>query len=134
MSGLRNKMNKYNVNVLTVIPGFITSNKDNKENYPRVLVTTPKKLALKIFNAQQSNKDVIYSSTLWQLICLLLNLFLKLYSKNLKYNMKIAFFDFDGTITKADSTARFIRYLVGDSKFFIGIFFLYPLYFFIFSI
>lgn len=40
--------------------------------------------------------------------------------------MKIAFFDFDGTITKADSTARFIRYLVGDSKFFIGILFLLP--------
>lgn len=40
--------------------------------------------------------------------------------------MKIAFFDFDGTITKADSTARFIRYLVGDVKFFIGIFFLLP--------
>ena len=30
MSGLRNKMNKYNVNVLTVIPGFITSYKDKK--------------------------------------------------------------------------------------------------------
>ena len=43
--------------------------------------------------------------------------------------MKIAFFDFDGTITKADSTARFIRYLVGDSKFFIGIFFLLPFMF-----
>ena len=43
--------------------------------------------------------------------------------------MKIAFFDFDGTITKADSTARFIRYLVGDSKFFIGIFFLSPFIF-----
>ena len=43
--------------------------------------------------------------------------------------MKIAFFDFDGTITKADSTARFIRYLVGDSKFFIGIFFLSPFMF-----
>ena len=43
--------------------------------------------------------------------------------------MKIAFFDFDGTITEADSTARFIRYLVGDSKFFIGIFFLLPFMF-----
>ena len=43
--------------------------------------------------------------------------------------MRIAFFDFDGTITKADSTARFIRYLVGDSKFFIGIFFLLPFMF-----
>ncbi len=40
--------------------------------------------------------------------------------------MKIAFFDFDGTITKKDSTIKFIRYLVGDIKFFIGIFFLLP--------
>ena len=43
--------------------------------------------------------------------------------------MKIAFFDFDGTITEADSTARFIRYLVGDSKFYIGIFLLLPFMF-----
>ena len=40
--------------------------------------------------------------------------------------MKIAFFDFDGTITKKDSTIKFIRYLVGDIKFFIGTIFLLP--------
>jgi len=84
MSGLRNKMNKYNVNVLTVIPGFITSNKDKKENYPRVLVTTPKKLALRIFNAQQSNKDVIYSSILWQLIMFVIKLIPEALFKKLK--------------------------------------------------
>ena len=84
MSGLRNKMNKYNVNVLTVIPGFITSNKDKKENYPRVLVTTPKKLAVKIFNAQQSNKDVIYSSILWQLIMFVIKLIPEALFKKLK--------------------------------------------------
>ena len=84
MSGLRNKMNKYNVNVLTVIPGFITSYKDKKENYPRVLVTTPKKLALRIFNAQQSNKDVIYSSILWQLIMFVIKLIPEALFKKLK--------------------------------------------------
>ena len=84
MSGLRNKMNKYNVNVLTVIPGFITSNEDKKENYPRVLVTTPKKLALRIFNAQQSNKDVIYSSILWQLIMFVIKLIPEALFKKLK--------------------------------------------------
>ena len=84
MSGLRNKMNKYNVNVLTVIPGFITSYKDKKENYPRVLVTTPKKLALRIFNAQQSNKDVIYSSILWQLIMFFIKLIPEALFKKLK--------------------------------------------------
>ena len=40
--------------------------------------------------------------------------------------MKIAFFDFDGTITKKDSTIKFIRYLVGDIKFFLGVFLLLP--------
>ena len=84
MSGLRNKMNKYNVNVLTVIPGFITSNEDKKENYHRVLVTTPKKLALRIFNAQQSNKDVIYSSILWQLIMFVIKLIPEALFKKLK--------------------------------------------------
>ena len=84
MSGLRNKMNKYNVNVLTVIPGFITSKKDKKENYPRVLVTTPKKLALKIFNAQQSRKDIIYSSILWRLIMFVIKLIPEALFKKLK--------------------------------------------------
>ena len=41
--------------------------------------------------------------------------------------MKIAFFDFDGTITKEDSTIKFIRYLVGDTKFVIGLLVLFPL-------
>lgn len=40
--------------------------------------------------------------------------------------MKIAFFDFDGTITKEDSTIKFIRYLVGDFKFLIGLLILSP--------
>ena len=40
--------------------------------------------------------------------------------------MKIAFFDFDGTITRQDSTIEFIRYLVGDAKFIIGLLVLFP--------
>ena len=41
--------------------------------------------------------------------------------------MKIAFFDFDGTITKDDSTAKFIRYFVGDIAFNKGIILLLPM-------
>ncbi|MEC9206016.1 MAG: HAD-IB family hydrolase [Pseudomonadota bacterium] len=40
--------------------------------------------------------------------------------------MKIAFFDFDGTITKSDTFVRFIRFFSGDTKFFLGLFFLLP--------
>tara|TARA_B110000285_G_C14973685_1_gene537863 strand:+ start:98 stop:685 length:588 start_codon:yes stop_codon:yes gene_type:complete len=41
--------------------------------------------------------------------------------------MKIAFFDFDGTITKDDSTAKFIRYFVGDLLFIKGVIILLPI-------
>ena len=40
--------------------------------------------------------------------------------------MKIAFFDFDGTITKDDSTAKFIRYFFGDLVFIKGVIILLP--------
>ena len=41
--------------------------------------------------------------------------------------MKIAFFDFDGTITKDDSTAKFIRYFAGDLVFIKGVIILLPM-------
>jgi len=41
--------------------------------------------------------------------------------------MKIAFFDFDGTITKEDSTIKFIRFFAGDLKYIMGIIILSPL-------
>lgn len=38
----------------------------------------------------------------------------------------IAFFDFDGTITKDDSLLKFIRFVVGDARFVLGLFALSP--------
>ena len=40
--------------------------------------------------------------------------------------MKLALFDFDGTITKDDSLLKFIRFVVGDVKFIIGLITLSP--------
>ena len=40
---------------------------------------------------------------------------------------RIAFFDFDGTITTDDSLIKFIRYVVGDAKFIGGMTFLFPM-------
>jgi HAD superfamily hydrolase (TIGR01490 family) len=41
--------------------------------------------------------------------------------------MNIAFFDFDGTITRDDSLLKFIRFIVGDFRFFIGLVMLSPI-------
>lgn len=41
--------------------------------------------------------------------------------------MKIAFFDFDGTITTSDSFIKFIRFVVGDIRFILGMTVLSPM-------
>lgn len=41
--------------------------------------------------------------------------------------MRIAFFDFDGTITTDDSLLKFIRYVVGDFRFLVGLVVLSPM-------
>jgi len=41
--------------------------------------------------------------------------------------MNLALFDFDGTITKDDSFLKFIRFVVGDFRFFIGFLLLLPI-------
>jgi phosphatidylglycerophosphatase C len=43
--------------------------------------------------------------------------------------MKIAFFDFDGTITTDDSLIKFIRFVVGNRKFLTGFLALSPMFF-----
>lgn len=43
--------------------------------------------------------------------------------------MKIAFFDFDGTITKKDSMIEFIRFVFGNKKTFLGLLLLSPIIF-----
>lgn len=40
---------------------------------------------------------------------------------------KLALFDFDGTITTDDSLLKFIRFVVGDSRFLVGLFVLSPI-------
>ncbi len=74
LSGLRNRLSNYNINVLSVIPGFLSTKKDQKKGYPRFMVSTPKQLANKIFNAQQKNKNIIYSSMIWYFIMFIIKL------------------------------------------------------------
>jgi len=42
--------------------------------------------------------------------------------------MKVAFFDFDGTITTHDSLIKFIRFAVGEMKFTLGMIWLIPMF------
>jgi len=84
LSGLRNRLDKYNVNVLTVIPGYLSTKKNTKKDHPSFLVSSSKKLANEIFSAQQNNKSVIYSSSLWRIIMFIIKIIPEYVFKKLK--------------------------------------------------
>jgi hypothetical protein len=74
LNGLRNSLTKFNVNVLTVIPGFIKTKKSIQSNLPDILFITPKDLAIHIFDSQQANRGIIYSAFIWRVIMLIIKL------------------------------------------------------------
>ncbi len=74
LNGLRNSLSKYNVNVLTVIPGLVKSKKGSKYNLPEFLYVKPKNLANNIFRSQQSNKSIIYSGLVWRVIMFIIRI------------------------------------------------------------
>ncbi len=74
LNGLRNSLTKYNVNILTVIPGFIKTKKSMQTNLPRFLFTNPKALAINIFDSQQANRGIIYSAFIWRVIMLIIKI------------------------------------------------------------
>ena len=74
LSGLRNKLDKSKVDVLTVISGYVQTKKSPKNRLPKLLVIDSKQLAKKIFMAQQEKKSIIYSSYIWRIIMFIIKI------------------------------------------------------------
>ena len=72
LSGLRNRLYPFNVHVLTAKPGFVATRMTAHLNLPKKLTATPEAAAQDIFQAQQKNKDVVYTKWLWRFIMLII--------------------------------------------------------------
>lgn len=70
LEGLRHKMAKNYVNVLTVKPGFVYTKMTKHLKLPSILTAKPIEVAEKIFKAVKSNKSVIYVRPIWKYIML----------------------------------------------------------------
>ena len=68
LSGLRNRLYKNGVHVLTVKPGYIYSKISEERNLPRKLTAQPIEIAKDIYKAQQSKKNIIYTKWFWKYI------------------------------------------------------------------
>lgn len=72
LSGLRNRLYKSNVHVLTVKPGFVLTKMTMNLNLPKLLTAKPKGVAKDIFKAQQKRKDILYTSWYWRYVMYLI--------------------------------------------------------------
>lgn len=68
LSGLRNRLSKEGVHVLTVLPGFVNTRMTEGMDLPAKLTAEPDAVALAIVRAAGRRRNVIYVKPVWWLI------------------------------------------------------------------
>lgn len=68
LSGLRNHLAEHNVQVITVLPGFIDTKMTKHLELPKLLTAQPKEVARAIIHAIEKSQEVIYVKKIWRLI------------------------------------------------------------------
>lgn len=72
LSGLRNRLNEVQVQVLTVKPGFVNTKMTSGMDLPEKLTAQPTEVAENIYTAQQKGKSVIYTKSIWRYIMMII--------------------------------------------------------------
>jgi len=72
LSGLRNRMFRENVHVLSVQPGFVYTRMTENLTLPPLLTAMPEDIANGIYNAVKSGKNVVYIKWFWRYIMLII--------------------------------------------------------------
>lgn len=72
LSGLRNRLCRSNVHVITVKPGFVRTRMIEGIETPAPLTAHPRQVASQIFKAIRKKKNVIYTLPLWRWIMLVI--------------------------------------------------------------
>ena len=71
-SGMRARLFKSGVHVLTIEPGFVDTPMTHDLSLPGALVVSPEKVALDIVKAVDKRKDVLYTPWFWRYIMLII--------------------------------------------------------------
>lgn len=72
LSGLRNRLYKSGVHVVTVKPGFIKTKMTSHLELPNILTASPEEVADKIEKAIRKKSDVIYVKWFWRYIMMII--------------------------------------------------------------
>jgi len=68
LAGLRNRLCRVNVRVITVKPGFVRTGMTEDLELPAMLTSSPEEVARDILSAFEKEKDVIYTKWYWKYI------------------------------------------------------------------
>lgn len=74
LSGLRNRLAKANVHVITVKPGFVRTKMTANLPLPGPVTARPEQVANDIFKADRTKRHQIYSLWVWQYLMLIIRL------------------------------------------------------------
>lgn len=66
LSGLRNRLAKKGVHVLTVLPGFVATRMTEGMDLPPRLTATPQQVAESIFKGVSRGRNVLYAKAVWR--------------------------------------------------------------------
>lgn len=72
LSGLRNRLSKSGVHVITVKPGFVNTKMTEGMKLPPLLTAQPEEVAADIYNAWKKGKDIIYTKWFWRYLMLII--------------------------------------------------------------
>lgn len=72
LSGLRNRLHKRGVRVLTIKPGFTATRMTAHLRTPKALTATPEQVAEDVFRAIRQGRDILYTRWFWRIIMLII--------------------------------------------------------------
>jgi len=72
LAGLRNKLFKQQVHVVSVKPGFVYTRMTENMPLPKLLTATPAEVGDAVFNAVQKKKNVVYVKWFWRYIMVII--------------------------------------------------------------
>lgn len=68
LSGLRNRLFKAGVHVMTVKPGFVYTRMTEGMDLPGILTARPQEVAEDVFKAWKNNRNIVYTKWFWRYI------------------------------------------------------------------
>lgn len=84
LSGLRNRLAKKGVHVVTVLPGFVATKMTAGMDLPAKLTAQPDQVAEAAFGAVLKQRNVIYVKPIWQLIMIIIGTIPEQFFKRMK--------------------------------------------------